>query len=368
MGATKQNFRAAMLLGLITSSFSTVVSTLLAARIGRDVLVDWMVVATIPARDGVLYAHPPAWVIATGILFHQWADFTWEVIFFGVLGRWTADKRPWTLLALAVPWAVLTSALEWCLLVPVLPFRQPLFPLEQVYWLGLSVHLISASMYPLFPFIRDWISALRPSPHRVFAGVWGGAALVGMLTLGVIAWRGYSGHELGWGGLDRQGDQAFMRRMAAHHSQGVEVALLAVRQAQDPHLRALANLMAASQAGENEILRQWWRGWFEGALPPATAAECATMPGMLSAAQVSALSATRGPAFDSLFVELMSYHHRGAITMSIDEIKGKGDLRLKLMALAIRHEQTGEIALMHGVGPDFATVGLAVRTLSIPSG
>jgi uncharacterized protein (DUF305 family) len=366
MSAIKQNFRAAVVLGLVSSSFSTVASTLLAARIGRDVVVDWMVVAAIPAREGVLYAHPPGWAIAIGILFHQWADFTWEVIFFGVLGRWTANKRPLAILALAVPWAVLTSALEWCLLVPVFPFRQPLFPLEQVYWLGLGVHLLSASMYPLFPYIRDRVSGIRPSAQRAFAGVWGAAAVIGLVTLAVIAWLGYNGHELHWRGRDRGGDQAFMRRMAAHHSQGIEVALLAVAHAEDPHLRAIANLMAASQAGENEILRQWWRGWFTGSLPEATPAECATMPGMLTAAQLTSLKAARGAAFDSLFVELMSFHHRGAIRMAVEEIRGRGDLRLKLMSQAIRHEQTGEIALMQGAGPDFATVRLAVRTLLGP--
>ena len=42
-------WRAAMVLGLITSSFSTVVAQLLAARIGRDAAIDWMTVAAIPS-------------------------------------------------------------------------------------------------------------------------------------------------------------------------------------------------------------------------------------------------------------------------------------------------------------------------------
>ncbi|WP_201445500.1 hypothetical protein [Belnapia sp. F-4-1] len=47
-----------MVLGLITSSFSTAVAQLLAARIGRDAAVDWMIVAAIPMRDGVLQQVP----------------------------------------------------------------------------------------------------------------------------------------------------------------------------------------------------------------------------------------------------------------------------------------------------------------------
>jgi hypothetical protein len=49
-GAARR-WRAAAYLGLISSTFSTVVSQLSAARIGRDAIVDWMSVAAIPARD-----------------------------------------------------------------------------------------------------------------------------------------------------------------------------------------------------------------------------------------------------------------------------------------------------------------------------
>src|SRR5215216_6181995 len=66
-------WRAAAYLGLVSSSFSTIVSQLSAARIGRDAAVDWMVVATIPGTDGMLSSDPTANSIVVGILFHQWA-------------------------------------------------------------------------------------------------------------------------------------------------------------------------------------------------------------------------------------------------------------------------------------------------------
>jgi hypothetical protein len=72
----KSNWLAAAQLGLISSSFSTVVSQLFAARIGRDALVDWMTVATIPARDMALSAEPSWAAVVCGIAFHQWADFS----------------------------------------------------------------------------------------------------------------------------------------------------------------------------------------------------------------------------------------------------------------------------------------------------
>ncbi|HEY0421526.1 MAG TPA: hypothetical protein VGC80_18560, partial [Acetobacteraceae bacterium] len=143
------NWRTAALLGLLTSTFSTLVAQFLAARIGRDAVVDWMIVAAIPGRDGMLQVDPGWGIILGGILFHQWADFSWAVVFFGLLGRWTAHLRSGAILLLGLPWAVFTSASEWLFLVPVLPFWQPIFTLNQAYWIGLLVHLTSASLYPL---------------------------------------------------------------------------------------------------------------------------------------------------------------------------------------------------------------------------
>ena len=153
-GWRRSRWIAAVELGLISSTFSTIVSQLFAARIGRDAAVDWMTVAAIPARDWALSAQPSWSAILSGIAFHQWADFSWAVFFFGVLGRWTADLRPLTILLLALPWAIFSSGTEWFVLVPLFPFWQPLFPLQQPYWIGLLVHASSALMYPLFARLR----------------------------------------------------------------------------------------------------------------------------------------------------------------------------------------------------------------------
>src|SRR3954466_8729337 len=144
MPTPKSNWRAAVELGLVSSTFSTIVSQLFAARIGRDAAVDWMTVAAIPARDWAISAEPSWSAILAGIAFHQWADFSWALVFFGVLGRLTADLRPLTILLLALPWAAFSSSREWCVLVPLFPFWRPLFTLQQPYWIGLLVHSSSA--------------------------------------------------------------------------------------------------------------------------------------------------------------------------------------------------------------------------------
>ena len=126
---TARRWRAALCLGLISSTFSTVVSQLTAARIGRDAAVDWMSVAAIPARDWALSVEPSVSAIAVGIAFHQSADISWALVFFGMLGKWTARLGPASLALAAVPWAILTSAFEWFIVVPLFPFWQPIFTL-----------------------------------------------------------------------------------------------------------------------------------------------------------------------------------------------------------------------------------------------
>lgn len=361
-----QNWGAAALLALVSSTFSTIASQFAAGRIGRDAFVDWMAVAAIPMRDAALQAEPSSGVIAAGILFHQAADFSWAVVFFGLLGRWTAALRPGTILLVAIPWAVFTSASEWFVLVPLIPFWQPIFPLEQVYWIGLTVHLTSASMYPLFPYLRDRVAGVRPSPNRRFAAAWASLAAAGALALGLLAFLGWQHRELPWVGRDPAYDQAYMRKMAAHHVQGVELARMADQKAADPHLRALARLMIAAQNGDVRIFEQWWGSWFGGALPPASAEEHAGMPGMLSPDEMASARAASGADFDPLFVRLMTAHHQGAIAMANDALEHASDPRLKLMSHGLRHAQSGEIELMHGT-EGLAAVSAATRSLLAPS-
>jgi hypothetical protein len=84
---------------------------------------------------------------------------------------------------------------------------------------------------------------------------------------------GWQERELPWRGSNLAYDQSYMRRMTAHHEQGIQLALLATDKAQASDLRALARLMAANQKGEIAGFRQWWRSWFAGEPPPPKPAE-----------------------------------------------------------------------------------------------
>jgi uncharacterized protein (DUF305 family) len=362
MSGPKSNWIAAAELGLASSSFSTIVSQLFAARLGRDPLVDWMTVAAIPIRDAALSAEPSWGAILTGIAFHQWADFSWAVVFFGLLGRWTAKLSPPRIFVLAIPWAVFSSASEWFVPVPLFPFRQPLFPLQQPYWIGLLVHMTSASLYPLFAWLRWPLGQAPRTSDVVLSKTWGIGGLLAICIFAIVALSSQLGWELPWIGGDRGADQAYIRHMRTHHAQGIELARLGAQRARAPHLRTLASLMVASQAGENRIFEGWWSSWFAIALPECSAQERADMPGYLTPAQMQQARSAPADQFDETFIELMTIHHAGAVKMADQEWRSRGDLRLRIMAHAIRHEQQGEIALMRGI-QGIAAVSMASQNM-----
>ena len=352
-----------MLLGLVSSTFSTLVSQFTAALIGRDAPVDWMSVAAIPGRDWALGSDPSAVAVALGIAFHQWADFSWAVFFFAVLGPWTARLRPRTIMLVAVPWAVFTSACEWLVLVPLFPFWQPIFTLQQPYWIGFLVHLSSAVIYPLLPWLRGRTDGVADRSDRRFMVVWSAGCVLVLTILGSLALLAANDREIPWSGHDLAADQTYIRHMHTHHAQGIELAQLGAGRAGDPHLRALAQLMVASQRGENRIFENWWRRWFKLPMQICSAQERAAMPGLLRPDQLQQLQSAAPPQFDALFVNLMTEHHKGAVKMADAEWRSRGDVRLRIMAHAIRHEQQGEIALMQGVSGTDA-VRLAMRNMT----
>ena len=106
--------------------------------------------------------------------------------------------------------------------------------------------------------------------------------------------------------------------------------------------------MTASQRGENRTFENWWASWFGSPMQVCSSEERAVMPGLLTPAQVEELRNAPDADFDMLFVKLMTVHHAGAVAMADAELRNGSDVRLRMMAHGIRHEQQGEIALMQG--------------------
>lgn len=297
----------------------------------------------------MLTAEPTGSAIAAGIAFHQWADFSWALFFFVVMRRWTANLGASNLAWLSMPWALATSSLECLFLVPLFPFSQPVFTLQQPYWIGFLVHFSSAVVYPLYRALRRRLVNREPLSRRAWLSI----AAAMSAVIGLAAGDLYARHvgEIRWIGGDSNGepDRTFLRHMHAHHQQGIQLARLGIARAQSDHLRQVAKLMVASQAGEVRVFERWWRSWFGASIESCGPSERAEMPGYLSDEKLSKVAEADDAGFDSAFIEAMTIHHKGAVRMADRQLGEGRDIRLRAMAHAIRHEQQGEIALMRGL-------------------
>lgn len=121
-------------------------------------------------------------------------------------------------------------------------------------------------------------------------------------------------------------DTAFMQGMLAHHAQALEMAALVADRTDRDDMPLLAERITLSQEAEIELVEAWLTGRGE-AIPdmdePADHAAHGAMPGMATPEQLAALEAAEGPAFDTMFLQLMIAHHGGALTM-VEELYDAG--------------------------------------------
>jgi uncharacterized protein (DUF305 family) len=136
-------------------------------------------------------------------------------------------------------------------------------------------------------------------------------------------------------------DVRFMQHMIVHHAQAVEMVGLLEMHGANARVKLLGRRIALSQEAEMELMRSWLiardqstemamdhGGMDHGAMDHSAHAghaghamapsETPIMPGMLSPAQMHALTNARGEAFDRLFLTGMIQHHQGALDMVAD--------------------------------------------------
>jgi uncharacterized protein (DUF305 family) len=117
-------------------------------------------------------------------------------------------------------------------------------------------------------------------------------------------------------------DIRFMSDMIGHHAQAIVISRWAPTHGASPMIQRLAARIINAQQDEIRLMQVWLGDRRQPIPDPEHAmmghgehAEHAPMMGMLSPAQLAELDATRGPAFDKLFLKFMIQHHSGAITM-----------------------------------------------------
>jgi uncharacterized protein (DUF305 family) len=173
-----------------------------------------------------------------------------------------------------------------------------------------------------------------------------------------------------------QDDVAFMQHMIVHHAQAVEMVELLHTRGVHPTVRRLGERIALSQEAEMALMRGWLsdrgqplempgmggghagmdhsaHGAHAGhAMPPS---DTPIMAGMLSPAQMQALAAASGPAFDRLFLEGMIRHHQGALDMVDALLSNPGaaeDTMLSDFTTSVVADQSAEILRMQSLLSD----------------
>ncbi len=116
-------------------------------------------------------------------------------------------------------------------------------------------------------------------------------------------------------------DVAFMQGMIHHHAQAIEMVALIAARTTSERMRLLGERINVSQKDEIAMMQNWLREHHQDAPDPLAHAgmdmgdAMPMMPGMLTKAQMAALAAAKGTAFDRLFLAGMIQHHQGALEM-----------------------------------------------------
>lgn len=153
-------------------------------------------------------------------------------------------------------------------------------------------------------------------------------------------------------------DVHFMSGMIHHHAQAVLIARWAPSHGASAELQRLAERIVVGQLDEIALMRHWLIDKREPVPEPTPGPmrmqvngveHEMLMPGMLTEAQVAQLDASRGVAYDTLFLTFMIHHHQGAIAMVTELFASPGagqDETVFRFASDVYADQTTEIARM----------------------
>jgi uncharacterized protein (DUF305 family) len=148
-------------------------------------------------------------------------------------------------------------------------------------------------------------------------------------------------------------DVRFMQDMIVHHAQAIVMVSLVRDSLTDTQVRSLAARIADEQRPEIDAMVKWLEDKGQTVPPQATNPEFgsgghdhAGMPGMATDAQLRALKAARGSAADQLWLQLMTAHHEGALSMVVAQHRDGSDELATQMGDEIHVTQSVQIGYM----------------------
>lgn len=143
-------------------------------------------------------------------------------------------------------------------------------------------------------------------------------------------------------------DLHFIAMMTPHHTQAVEMSeiILEADEASAP-TRDLAERIKAGQQEEIDIMVGWADAWEQDERMAHHARHIAN--GMLTPEQMTQLRSLEADEADTLFLQLMHFHHEGAIAMTQDQIDSGGYQPLVDLAQQMVDIQTEEMEEMEQI-------------------
>ncbi len=139
-------------------------------------------------------------------------------------------------------------------------------------------------------------------------------------------------------------DIMFAQMMIPHHQQAVDMGTLAETRAQSPEVKALAAKIKSEQAPEIEQMK----GWLTSANASMDMGHEMGMGGMLTDAEMTALTNASGAEFDHLYLVDMIAHHKGAIHMA-QMVVDSNNAEAQALGKAIIASQTEQISYMESL-------------------
>ncbi|MDM7325039.1 MAG: DUF305 domain-containing protein [Thermus sp.] len=153
--------------------------------------------------------------------------------------------------------------------------------------------------------------------------------LLGILAL-ASAWAQHAHHAPPTGS-----ERTFLSGMIAHHEGALEMARYVLEKGKDPKVMAWAEAILKDQEREIALMKEWLAGL--GGLDQA--AYTAMEKEML--AMLQKLKSAPDP--DRAFVELMFFHHQGAVEMALEALGSAKDQRVLDLARDIILAQVQEM-------------------------
>lgn len=142
-------------------------------------------------------------------------------------------------------------------------------------------------------------------------------------------------------------DRHFLANMIAHHQGAVDMADLALTQAEHAELKTMAQAIVSDQTKEIQTMQAWQKEWGY----PTSSGDMMTDHSAMGmdddmANMTDQLKGLTGDAFDKKFIELMIMHHQSAIAMAKPGSADAKHQEVKTLTQNIMTAQTKEISQM----------------------